>query len=104
MRLQGYLQCRSDICLFSFFVNGLPDTWVMIYVDDLLVCYGSETAKKRFLSTISVFNTGEVEFLSANASIQFSGLDLEKLDPSTFALSRKTYISRFGGFGSFGDN
>ena len=94
LRSQGYHQCRSDICVFSYFLNGLPDTWVLIYVDDILVCYGSSVARDRFLSTISVFNTGEVEYLRIGETIQFLGLDLEKIDASTFGLSQKTYISR----------
>ena len=73
-------------------MNALPDTWVLIYVDDLLVCYASGTSKDRFLSAISVFNTGEVEYLSVGAPIQFLGLDLERVDSTSFGVSQKTYI------------
>ena len=55
---QGYHQCRSDICLFSFMKNGISDSRALLYVDDLLLCYSSHEAKMRFLSTISILIRG----------------------------------------------
>ena len=65
LRRNGYHQRITDICTLAFFVNGIPDTWILAYVDDLLISYRDDVAKNRFMTAISTFNIGDPESVLA---------------------------------------
>ena len=97
LRRHGYYQRRTYICLFVFFQDQLPDTWIVAYVGDLLISYRGEKARGRFLKVISVFKTGEPEFLTRNSAIQFLGLDIARMATGEIQLSQRSFIEKLSG-------
>ena len=94
LRKFGYRQCRMDICMFVFVLNEVPDTFILSYVDDLMVCYCDNDASDRFLIAIRSFNIGEPEFLASESEIQFLGLDIRREKDLTISLSRKNICAQ----------
>ena len=90
----GYRQRRMDICIFVYLSNEVPDTFVLAYVGDLMVCYRDDAARDRFLSAIRTFNTGEPELLTRDSELIFPGLYIRREKDQTISLSQKTFVSK----------
>ena len=64
--------------------------FLIAHVDDLLFC-GTDRFRKEATSAIQTFRTGEVETLTTEQSIIFTGLLIEKTKTGRINLSQQHY-------------
>ena len=91
LRQHGFKQLKSDVCMFNKFDSAGNLTGFMIaHVDDLLFC-GTERFRKEAIAAIQTFRTGEVETLTVNQPIIFTGLLIEQANNGRINLSQQHY-------------
>ena len=94
LRKNGFRQNRGDICLYTRLEGGALKSIVLLYVDDLLVGFGSDAELKRFENVIQEYRTSDMEFLSPSTPLVFIGIDVRMTSDGLIWLSQQSFISR----------
>ena len=73
----GIRQTQADICIFTYSPNHLLDGILLAHVDDLLFT-GSKSFITLVINALKAFRTGDLETLTTQAPIIFTGMLIEK--------------------------
>lgn len=84
----GFQQSKEDECLY-FLKNGNKITYLLIYVDDILIASESKDSilriEEELASKLSITTLGEVK--------QFLGMEINRGEDGIFSINQKNYIS-----------
>ena len=94
LRKHGYRQNRGDICLYTRLEGGILKSLVLLYVDDLLVGFGSDRELRRFEKVVSEYRTSDLEFLAPDHPLVFIGIDIRMSADGNIWLSQQSFIAR----------
>ena len=83
--------------MYTRLEGGALKSIVLLYVDDLLVGFGSESELKRFERVIQEYRTIDMKFLSPSTHLVFIGIDLRMTSDGLIWLSQQTFVSRLKG-------
>jgi transposase InsO family protein len=94
LKENGFQQSKADVCLYTKIDNDGP-TYILVYVDDLLICGNAEKVNKIaeiLAQNFEIKNLGEVSL--------YLGIEIEKNSHGDYMLSQtekiKQIISEFG--------
>ena len=91
LRGHGFTQMQTDVCIFSKKdAKGESAGSLIAHVDDLMFC-GTPQFQKESIHAIQTFRTGEVETLTIDAPIIFTGLAIELDSANAIFLSQQMY-------------
>ena len=71
IRRFGFKQHRSDICVFSRRRGPVLLSLLLLYVDDILFAYASDSELQNFKNLLAEYRTGNLERLTLDSSITF---------------------------------
>ena len=92
LRQHGFKQLKTDVCMFhKFDSQGDLMGMLIAHVGDLLFC-GTDRFRKEAISAIQTFRTGEIETLTQESPIIFTGLLIELTHNGRILLPQQQYV------------
>ena len=88
---RGFAQVQPDVCIFSKEdKDGNLTDCLVAHGDDLLFC-GTPGFRREATAAIQTFRTGEVDPLTRESPIIFTGIMIEMEPPTTLLLPHQMY-------------
>jgi hypothetical protein len=88
----GFIQSRVDKCWF-YKGQGAQATVILLHVDDLLILTGDSQARANLEAALKKAYGDDCQ-LHTGSSLEYLGMQIERINPSGFKVSQPGYTSR----------